>query len=92
MVEKIPTFEKAKVTSFLKLQRLLFPDGTIPDRKTVVADIQTGNPSVRNLFIAQMYRKGVKADPFLATDEIPETKEFAFIFNKTDSLVLLKSI
>ena len=83
MVEKIPTFEKAKVTSFLKLQRLLFPDGTIPDRKTVVADIQTGNPSVRNLFIAQMYRKGVKADPFLATDEIPETKEFAFIFNKT---------
>ena len=83
MAEKIPTFEKAKVTSFLKLQRLLFPDGTIPDRKTVVADIQAGNPSVRNLFIAQMYRKGVKADPFLATDEIPETKEFASIFNET---------
>ena len=78
----IADFEEPKVKALLKLQELLFPDGTIPDRKTVVADIKTGNPSVRNVIIAQMYRKGAEADPFLI-DEVPETKEFASIFNKT---------
>ena len=78
----IADFEEPKVKALLKLQELLFPDGTIPDRKTVVADIKTGNPSVRSVIIAQMYRKGAAADPFLI-NEVPETKEFASIFNKT---------
>ena len=86
----IADFEEPKVKALLKLQELLFPDGTIPDRKTVVADIKTGNPSVRNVIIAQMYRKGAEADPFLI-DEVPETKEFAAIFNKTFKINIIST-
>jgi len=73
--------EKKAVDAFKQIQVTLFPDGDIPSVEQVRANIDSGNFTVRDAFIARMYDTGVPEQPLLA--ELDDTKEFYSKFEKT---------
>ena len=73
--------EKKAVDAFKQIQTTLFPDGDIPSVEQVRANIDSGNFTVRDAFIARMYDTGVPEQPLLA--ELDDTKEFYSKFEKT---------
>ena len=73
--------EKKAVDAFKQIQATLFPDGDIPSVEQVRANIDSGNFTVRDAFIARMYDTGVPEQPLLA--ELDDTKEFYSKFEKT---------
>ena len=72
--------EKKAVAAFQEIQATLFPDGDIPSVEQVRANIDSGNFTVRDAFIASMYDKGVPEQPLLS--ELDETKDFYKKFEK----------
>ena len=72
--------EKKAIAAFQEIQATLFPDGDIPSVEQVRANIDSGNFTVRDAFIASMYDKGVPEQPLLS--ELDETKAFYKKFEK----------
>ena len=72
--------EKKAVDAFKQIQATLFPDGDIPSVEQIRANIDSGNFTVRDAFIARMYDTGVPEQTLLA--ELDDTKEFYNKFEK----------
>jgi hypothetical protein len=75
--------EKLRVSQFNEIATTLFPDGNIPSVEELQGRIESGTFTVRDGFIARMYKNGLPVDPILL--EVEDTKEFATKLSKTFS-------
>jgi hypothetical protein len=75
--------EKLRVSQFNEIVNTLFPDGKIPSVEELQERIESGTFTVRDGFIARMYKNGLPVDPILL--ELEDTKEFATTVSKTFS-------
>ena len=82
--------EKKAVDAFKQIQATLFPDGDIPSVEQVRANIDSGNFTVRDAFIARMYDTGVPEQPLLA--ELDDTKEFYSKFEKIKPTAAIQKV